>query len=176
MIIKGASTLITAFILAGAAYGISQEVVRPPQAQGTLIGRMDWATKEADRRGFRDGWWTGYSIRKLMGEHSSIGSFDHRSRSEATLQEILSGLRAEFPTHSRYESGVDMSNLDLHFDLKGLPLFWLGEAADEESLDWLQRTYRQLKSDDRGAGRDHQGKVASLISSRFAIRNPVSFF
>jgi len=189
MIIKGASTLITAFILAGAAYGISQEVVRPPQAQGTLIGRMDWATKEADRRGFRDGWWTGYSIRKLMGEHSSIGSFDHRSRSEATLQEILSGLRAEFPTHSRDESvrqraqreldnleeegrpekkvwkdvailvrygktskvdpvRVDMSNLDLHFDLKGLPLFWLGEAADEESLDWLKRTYRQLKSDD----------------------------
>jgi HEAT repeat protein len=182
--------LIAALTLAGpAALGISQEVVRPQQAGGTLAARMDWAHKEASSRGCEKGFWTGYSIRRLMGENSSIGSFDNRSRSEATLEEILSGKRAEYPNLSRDESvrqrarreldnlekegrpekkvwkdvailmqygnaskvepvRVDMSNLDLHFDLRGLPLFWLGEAADEESLDWLNKAYRRTKSED----------------------------
>jgi len=147
---------------------------------------MDWALKEASSRGFEKGFWIGYSIRRLMGERSSIGSFDHRTRSEATLEEVLSGQRPEYPTLSREESTrqrakrvlddlekegqpekkiwkdvailarygkvskvaperVDMSNLNLHFDLKGLPLIWLGEADDEESLAWLKTTYRETK-------------------------------
>jgi len=182
--------LIAALTLAGAAaLGISQEVVRPPQPGGDLAARMEWAGKEAARRGFENGFWTGYSIRRLMGEHSSIGSFDHRSRSEATLEEILSGRKAEYPTLSREESTrqrarqeladlekearpekkvwkdvailvqyaktakvepvrVNMSNLDLHFDLKGLPLVWVGEAADEESLDWLKKAYRETATEE----------------------------
>jgi len=183
-------TLIAALTLAGgAALGISQEVVRPPQPGGALAARMDWALKEASHRGFEKGFWAGYSIRKLMGERSSIGTFDHRSRLEATLEESLSGRRAEYPTLSREESikrrarkelddmekegqpekkvwkdvailvrygktsrtepeRVDMSNLDLHFDLKGLPLVWLEEAADEESLDWLKTTYRRVRTEE----------------------------
>jgi HEAT repeat protein len=182
--------LITALTLAAAAaLGISQEIIRAPLPGGNLAGRMDWAQKEASGRGFEKGFWIGYSIRRLMGEHSSIGSFDHRTRSEATLEEILSGRRAEHPSLSRDESvrqrarreldnlekegrpekkvwkdvailmqygnaskaelvRVGMSNLDLYFDLRGLPLFWLGEAADEESLDWLNKAYRRTKSED----------------------------
>jgi HEAT repeat protein len=37
---------------------------------------------------------------------------------------------------------VNMSNFDLPVDLGGLPLVWLGEANDTESLDWLEKTYR----------------------------------
>ena len=187
---KGTFILMTALALAGATVlGLSQEVVRPQQPGGTLAARMDWALKEATSRGFEKGFWAGYSIRRLMGEHSSIGSFDHRSRSEATLEEILSGRRAEYAALSRDESvrqrarreldnlereggpekrvwkdvailmqcgktakvepvRVGMTNLDLHFDLKGLPLIWLGEANDEESLDWLKATYKTIKTEE----------------------------
>jgi hypothetical protein len=182
--------LIAALTLAGAAaLGISQEVLRPPQAEVTLVARMDWALKEASRRGLRDGYWIGYSIRRLMGERSSIGTFDHRSRSETTLQEIITSQRLGIPSPSRDESikqrarqvlddlenegrpekkvwkdvailgryakvsksepeRMNISNLDLHFDLKGLPLIWLGEAAHEESLDWLKSAYREMRTDE----------------------------
>jgi hypothetical protein len=187
---RKSSVLIAALTLAGAAaLGISQEVVRPPQTEGTLVARMDWALRETSRLGFKKGFWAGYSIRRLMGECSSIGTFDRRSRSEATLEEVLSGQRAEYPTLSRGESvkqrakqvldnleeegrpekkvwkdvailfrygrpakdaldRVSMSNLNLHFDLEGLPLIWLGEAADEESLDWLEKTHRETRTEE----------------------------
>jgi hypothetical protein len=182
---KKAFALFVALTLAGAAaVGFSQEIIRPPQAGRTLASRMDGAQKEAVRQDFPGGFWVGYSIRRLMGERSSIGSFDRRSRSEATLEEVLSGGRAGYPPASsekaveerakqvlddlenrgrpekktwkdvailfRYERAAEdalervaMSNLSLHFDLEGLPLIWLGEANDEESLAWLKKTYKQ---------------------------------
>jgi HEAT repeat protein len=36
---------------------------------------------------------------------------------------------------------VEMSNLNLAFDLEGLPLIWLGGARDEESLAWIEKMY-----------------------------------
>ena len=83
--------LIPSLMLVGAALGIYQQVVRPPQAGGTLSGRMDWALKESAQRGYKNGFWTAYSIRRLMGQDSSIGTFSSRSRMESTLQEIISG-------------------------------------------------------------------------------------
>jgi hypothetical protein len=187
---KGAFVLITALTLAGAAVlGSSQEIVRPSLAGGALASRMVWAQKESSGRGFREGYWIGYSIRRLMGERSSIGSFDCRSSSKPTLQEIISGQKLEYSSASadaslkqrarhvladldkegqpekkvwkdvailvRYgkaakteQERVDMSNLNLHFDLKGLPLIWLGEANDEESLGWLKATYQNIKTEE----------------------------
>ena len=101
---KGALALIAALSLAGSAYGISQEVVRPPLPGGALAGRMGWALKEASQRGFRDGCWVGYCIRKLMGEQSSIGRFNRKSRKEPTLGEILSRQSPEPIALSREES------------------------------------------------------------------------
>jgi HEAT repeat protein len=187
---KGAYFLTTALSLVwAAASGIPQEVVRPPQPGGTLSARMDWAFGEASRRSFRDGSWVGYSIRRLMGEHSSIGSFDCRATATPTLQEIISGQRNEY-SPSKAAAGVEerarqvlddmdkegrpekkvwkdvailvrygraaktgierveMSNLDLRFDLKRIPLIWLGEAEDAESLAWLKKAYRTVNEEE----------------------------
>jgi hypothetical protein len=38
---------------------------------------------------------------------------------------------------------VRLSDLDSPVDLEGLPLIWVGEAGDEESLNWLERQYRE---------------------------------
>jgi HEAT repeat protein len=145
---------------------------------------MEDAHKEVSRRGFRDGYWTGYSIRRLMGERSTIGSYDSEARFKPTLREIIegqeSGLRTGageeavgdkarrvledldkknqpekkvwkdiailFRNVSRAGSATEkvrLSNLDLPVDLEGLPLIWVGEAGDEESLNWLKEKYRE---------------------------------
>jgi HEAT repeat protein len=173
---------------AGAAVlAISQEVVRPPQVGGSLAARIKEARKEASRRGFRDGYWTGYCIRRLMGEHSTIGSYDSEARFKPTLREIIesqeSGVSASaaaeavgdkarriledldnktqpekkvwkdvailFRKGKRAEAAVDkvrLSNLDTYVDLEGLPLIWLDEAADKESLDWLEAAYQETEA------------------------------
>jgi HEAT repeat protein len=190
MVKKGVLFLIATVGLVGAAaFGISQEVVRPPQPGGDLAARMEWAFGEASRRSFGDGSWIGYSIRRLMGDRSSIGSFNRRSASRPTLKEVISGLNAEdSPARAdatvkerarqvlddmdkegrpekkvwkdvailmRYEKAaetgpvrVELSNLELRFDLEGLPLFWLGEANDRESLDWLEKTLRAAQEEE----------------------------
>ena len=179
--------LIAALALAGAAgLVISQVVVRTPQSGGSLTARMDWAHKEASRRGFHDGFWTGYSIRRLMGERSTIGSYDSEARFKPTLREVIEGQSPERTTRSGQANVRDkarlvldnleketraekkvwkdvailflygrqadaedirLSNLDMSVDLDGLPLIWVGEAGDEESLDWLRGKYRKADAE-----------------------------
>jgi hypothetical protein len=179
---------VAALALAGAAtLGVSQEVIRYPQSGGTFLARMDWAHKEAARRGFRDGYWTGYSISRLMGERSTIGSCDSEAKFKPTLRQIIEGQESAvsaragegtvrdkarlvlndlekegrpekkvwkdvailFRSGKRAGAAVDrvrLSNLDIYVDLEGLPLIWLDEAADKESLDWLKTVYREAET------------------------------
>ncbi len=181
--------LIAALAWTGtAALGASQEVVRPPRAVSSLAARMDWANKEASRRGFHDGYWIGYSIRRLMGERSTIGSYDSEAQFKPTLRQIIEGQESGVPARAdegavqdkarlvlndlekqsraekkvwkeiailfrngkRAGAAVDrvrLNNLDMHVDLEGLPLIWLGKAADEESLDWLKTMYREVQAE-----------------------------
>jgi hypothetical protein len=189
MSLRKSCVLIAALALAGAAgLAISQEVVRPPQAGGSLEVRMAWAHKEASRRGFRDGYWTGYSIRRLMGERSTIGSYDSEARFKPTLRRIIEGQESKIPAGADEEAvrekarqvlddiekegrperkvwkdvavlfrngkragtaaeDVRLGNLDSHIDLDGLPLIWLAEFGDEESLNWLKDKYREAENE-----------------------------
>jgi HEAT repeat protein len=81
-----------------------QRVVRYSRSGDPLAARMEWALKEAARHGYNDGFWAAYSIRRLMSQDSSIGTFSSRSRLEATLQEIISGDKPDWPVPSREES------------------------------------------------------------------------
>ncbi len=81
-----------------------QQIIRGSQSGDPLSARMEWALKEAAQRGYKDGFWTAYSIRRLMGQDSSIGTFSSRARMEATLQEIISGEEADLPTRSSEEN------------------------------------------------------------------------
>ncbi len=62
-----------------------------------------------------------------------------------------------------YEAGrpavlkqVEMSNLDLAFDFKGRPLYWLGEASEEESLGVIKDLFGKS-----GPGRAKEGLIAA---------------
>ncbi len=71
------------------------EILRPPVEAATLEAKSDWALKAAARDERGRGFWIGYSIERLMGERSRIGSFtDGGSGRDLTIAEILSGAKA----------------------------------------------------------------------------------
>ncbi len=70
---------------------LPREVIKHPRPQDALSARLGWALGEAGRAAGKDGFWVGYSIRRLMGENSYIGNVHTGWREEVTLAEILSG-------------------------------------------------------------------------------------
>ncbi len=177
---------------------VPSEVVPYSGPEAGLSAKIEWATRQAERSGFEDGFWVGYSIKRLMGKNSHIGSYDDSRRGQdLTVAEILSGKRSPERSETdgevvrrmaremlddlegrgedevkvwkdlglfyRFGTGpkpalekVRMSNLDLTFDFDALPLLWLGEAADEESLDVVGRFYAAA-----GADKTRKGLVAA---------------
>jgi hypothetical protein len=159
------------------------EILRPPAESAALDAKSDWALKASAKYGTGRGFWVGYSIERLMGERSHIGSFtDGRSGRDLTIAEVLAGAKAaadpsasgddlrgaakaaldEIDRHGKpekkvlkelglflkYEAGkppvlteAHMSNLDLAFDFEGAPLFWLGQASEEQSLALIRTIY-----------------------------------
>ena len=68
------------------------QVVRPPDGAASLQARFDWALGRPDSAGAAKAFWIGYSVEKLMGERSHIGSYDSSKLGrESTVAEILAG-------------------------------------------------------------------------------------
>ncbi len=80
-------------LVAGAAAHLAAgQVIHHPRPYSPLAERVDWAFQEARKAGFRNGFWIGFSIRRLMGERSFIGSyFDGSSGRNLSLEEIIYG-------------------------------------------------------------------------------------
>jgi hypothetical protein len=175
-----------------AAHELPREVLVHPRPGDVLGSRAEWALREAGAKGYKSGFWVGYDIRRLMGEHSFIGSWnDDHGSAGPTLEEILTGRkrpeslvpRAERLRRTakevlddlendwkpekkvwksvaillRYGVGtwsqagpdkVEMSNFELNFDFQGLPLLWLGDASDDQSLTLLRGLYAGAKREE----------------------------
>lgn len=58
---------------------------------------------------------------------------------------------------------VEMTNLDLSFDFKGLPLIWAGTAPDGESLAFVAKTYESAKTE--GKLKEHLVAAAGIHGS-----------
>lgn len=101
ILLGGLVVLIDAWLWGGR---LPKEVVRHPQPTIALAERLDWAGDETSRQGFRDGYWVCYSIRRLMGGRSWIGSFSSRQRDEEIpIQEVITGERHAFPSLAEEE-------------------------------------------------------------------------
>jgi hypothetical protein len=86
------------------AYQLPKEVIHHPSPADPLAARVEWALAEAQQRGYGGGFWVGYSIKRLMGERSYIGTSDcGRKSEELTLQEIISGKTSAMPLVSDRE-------------------------------------------------------------------------
>ena len=70
------------------------EIVRPAAEPGVLEARFAWALGEAPKEARGPVFWIGYSIDRLMGEHSHIGSYCVGCRGrDLTVAEVLAGKR-----------------------------------------------------------------------------------
>jgi HEAT repeat protein len=69
-------------------------IIRPAAESGTLETKLAWALGEAPSAGVGGVFWAGYSIERLMGENSHIGSFtDGGGGRDLTVAEVLAGLK-----------------------------------------------------------------------------------
>jgi len=165
---------IATLLMALAQFAGAQEVARHPDSSQPLNQSWDWAMKQSSQSQFKKGYWIGYSIKRLMEENSTIGSMHIKNGwvyrgPGKSLSELIYGMELplEVSTHSEEKSyrkvekeveiflgfteGRDLtkiheSTFSLSVDFKRLPLLWLGEANDEQSLVLLERLYRQASS------------------------------
>ncbi len=71
------------------------EIIRPAAESGPLEARLGWALGEAPKAGPGRVFWAGYSIDRLMGENSHIGSYTVGGRGrDLTVAEMLAGMKA----------------------------------------------------------------------------------
>jgi hypothetical protein len=146
-------------IIAGGS--AAAQVIRHPGQAGTLAERFEWARREA--AGAKKAFHVGFSIRRLMGEHSMFGTnIEGAFGGGRTLEEMIYGRRpateknaAEVPGGAARErkiwkevaillkfaapaasepSSVGAANLSMSIRFEDIPLYWLGPAEDGESL------------------------------------------
>ncbi len=92
--IKKVLTMILAcgLVTAAAASLAAAQVIHHPRPNSPLAERADWAFQEAGKVQFGKGFWVGFSIRRLMGEHSYIGSYFRGSDDrKLSLEELIYG-------------------------------------------------------------------------------------
>ena len=172
-------------------------VVVQTQPSGAIADRIAWARGEAKANGWGKGFWIGFGIRRLMGEHSSMGWYPWGGPEQRlTLDDLINGRKtplekkiaddqaargtaASMPDAARsyaarrktdeperpamrdigillhwsareaeFPVDIRVSNLNLPFDLEGLPFVWAGMAADAESLAYLIPLYAKATAPD----------------------------
>ncbi len=68
------------------------QVLIEPQPSGPIAERAAWARGQAKANRWERGFWLGFGIRRLMGEHSSMGWFPWgRPGAHVTLDDIING-------------------------------------------------------------------------------------
>jgi len=92
--LKKVLTMILAcgLVASAAASLAAAQVIHHPRPDSPLSDRVDWAFQEAGKASLAKGFWIGFSIRRLMGEHSYIGShFRGSDDRKLSLEELLYG-------------------------------------------------------------------------------------
>jgi hypothetical protein len=192
------SALGLTLALAGAL--AASQIIRHPAPSGPLAGRLDWALQEAAKSSAGKGFWVGFGIRRLMGEHSQMGMNVSFTSGVPALAELIYGRRplvesrisagettgatagkasdpfgtgrkerkvlreiailmkfgvpetpraigatratgAPGASGARKPQSVSACSLVYGVSLEDLPLFWLGPAADDDSIRLLQSYY-----------------------------------
>lgn len=76
----------------------AQEIIKALSEQTSLRERWAWAQEQVDQSKFDTGGWIAYSIERMMGENSMIGSFSTiPERNRPTLYELITGIRIQDP-------------------------------------------------------------------------------
>src|SRR5258707_4227174 len=102
--------------------GPAQPVIHTPDTSKPLNDRWAWALTQARTKGFGKDYWIGYSIDRLMGERSYIGSFySDRRRNTPTLGELLTGMKSDDRMDDRSTHGFSSMDGNFSFDDEDKP-------------------------------------------------------
>jgi hypothetical protein len=186
--------LVLAAVAASAAAALWHDIRPPSQVvdgtaqPGDLAARVAWAQAQAAKGAPAQGYWIGYAIQRLQGEHSTIGTSWGDGRIRPSVAEILAGKgRADLagtgagdvrkdaaaaleriekrgqperkvlkdlgifmkfaPGRPPSLSRAGLSNLEMSFDFEDAPLYWLGRAAEDQSLAVIRDLYGRQTGD-----------------------------
>ena len=158
--------------------------------QKELDSRWEWAIRTVNESDV-DNYWIVYTIEKLMPENSTIGHYYNGDNKGKVLAEILYPTRPVDYINSlkepwQYRSskkvqkeialffeisdnsvvGTYLSTIDLSFNLKNLPVFWLGLTSQQQSLFKIMDIFYTVKSEDAKetlitAAGMHQSRIES---------------
>jgi len=147
---------------------LSQDVIKHRDENRSLSQRYEWAVKEVRRSNVRAGFWIGYSIEKLMGENSFIGSISKSSGEDRSpdadrisLQEMITGEKPAFRPPGRSDeeslraaveaalSVVDKKDSPRKQVLKQVAVLFGYEAGDPglDKIDHIRLSNLSLASD-----------------------------
>lgn len=115
-------------------YFYTSQVTHHPTSADKLNDRWDWAVQEARKQAFKDGYWIGYSIKRLMGEYSYICSTGHRTFSGNFSYPLF--LRGKPLGEILYRKEVSGSKLS---DEEQVQLTAKRALAEIEKASWSQR-------------------------------------
>lgn len=79
------------FTIAAFSGTLFSQVVHHPNPNDDLNARWDWALQEAGKQKVKSGFWIGYSIKRLMGEHQYIYSTSEHTMSGTHFGDFLRG-------------------------------------------------------------------------------------
>jgi HEAT repeats len=158
--------IVFLFFCAASLLIADEQVLHFTGSAESLAERWKWGIQQGTNTA-KDDFWVGYSFVRLMPQNELIGSWygDHKRRK--SFQEVLGGppvgemeskssAKVERPiavlfkydrTGRRIEC-VTVSSFNLHVDLQGAPVVWLGEANPSESLKWLSGMYQSAPDED----------------------------
>lgn len=94
------TALFLMFLVSGS---ISQPVIHQSAESTGLAERWEAALNTARGKEFRDGFWIGFSLDRLMGENSFVGSFNEENQRWASLTELI---------YNKKEKSVDVKKSD----------------------------------------------------------------
>ncbi len=145
----------------------------PDKEVKSLEAGWEWAISEGQAQ--EESYWIGYSFNRMMAKNSFIGCYHDDESGSSLLENIKAGFQAEdknlsdgYRHTSIGDSGgkvlksiavlfymkeadikeISVNNLTLPFDLKSLPLFWMGAVETEQSLDKLTNLFKNLNKED----------------------------
>jgi len=100
------SMLLCIWVLAPFIRAQSVKVTHAPQSLASLDARWAWAVKTTNELKGKNDFYIGYSILRLMGEHSHIGSWSDEHTGKKTLYEIVYGKEPPTSKSSLWKKSV----------------------------------------------------------------------
>jgi len=143
---------------AGQTVTTAVTVTHMPETIKSLEAGWEWAFKAGEKAGVKKGFYIGYTISLPAGKNGCRLGDSHYHGNKKTLHEVLYGKPADknniallfrFRDRSGGRYGfkeIKISHLDHPVEMDNLPLYWLGEAHRDQSVEFIITCFKNIKT------------------------------